>query len=304
MVSQSLLENSKAARDPRQPVRESFVPSILGRQTERKVGHVGIASVREASLAERIEALMDSDQRILVFDSATMEDLQTIVGGVASLQKRVLWVGSAGLAQALAKELLPHLRPAATSGQRSFSSPDPVLIVAGSRNQITLEQVDQVVREGQAQLLSVPVDVLKGNGALERYIAEAVCVLKGKRNLAISVRQPSQEAMTREGDLSLKIAASLGQIASNVIRDSSLAGIILAGIILTGGDIAVQTCQRLGITSLQIRGQVAEGIPISLATERSLANVPIVTKAGGFGDRDVFLQAISMLNHKEEQPHG
>lgn len=289
MVHESLLEDSEAARDPRSPVRGSFIPSILEPQTRRLIGHVDIATIRAGALTEKVEELLSSDHTLLVFDSTTIEDLRKIVAGILALEMGVLWVGSAGLAQVLAERLVT--KPFEPRLHQPRLRSEPVLIVAGSCNNVTYKQVDEVVSQGRAEALFVPADRLSGDGSLEPHDRQAVAILESKENLVLTISRPENEELVDvTGEQSSRIASRLGQLASQLIGTTSLAGVVL-----TGGDIALQTCTHLGVTRLQIVDQVAEGIPLSLALDGALDSVPIITKAGGFGDEDVFLRVITYL---------
>lgn len=298
LVHNDLLEDSEAARDPRAPIRESLIPSLLAEQTKRRIGHIAVNTIRSKALSKEIESLLQTKHEILVFDSATSGDLETIANALLPYQKQVLWVGSAGLAQAIAKNVMGDIAENVQSEYRPIGPVDPVLIVAGSVNKVTRAQVENLTETGQAQVLDVPAHVLIRNDELSPYINEATSILKTQQNLVITVAQSQgpDPDVNREGDTSLRIVSRMGEIACPVITHCPLAGVVL-----TGGDTALEICRRLGITGLQIVGEVEEGIPITLAFGNGLYQGPIVTKAGGFGQVDSLLRAIQQLK-KEEEP--
>src|SRR5690606_38556358 len=86
------------------------------------------------------------------------------------------------------------------------------------------------------------------------------------------------------------IADQMGSIAAKLIASEQLSGCVL-----TGGDIAYRTCKHLGIRRLQIIGEVEEGLPLCMAGEA--VDIPLVTKAGAFGNKDsILLAARAMMN--------
>jgi D-threonate/D-erythronate kinase len=73
--------------------------------------------------------------RLVFCDASTDEDLQATVGAAKALQKRILWVGSAGLAHALAAELPPQ----SPCAERHVNG--SILIFVGSDHPVTQMQV-------------------------------------------------------------------------------------------------------------------------------------------------------------------
>jgi uncharacterized protein YgbK (DUF1537 family) len=63
--------------------------------------------------------------------------------------------------------------------------------------------------------------------------------------------------------------------------------------ILTGGDTARAVCDHLGARGILVIQEVEPGIP--LARTVGSHEIPIVTKAGGFGNVDVLIHASRLL---------
>ena len=66
-----------------------------------------------------------------------------------------------------------------------------------------------------------------------------------------------------------------------------------ATLVLTGGDTAIAVLRRLGCGSLEVPGEFEPGVPVSGATLTD-GPVRIVTKAGGFGDADLFVRLLTI----------
>lgn len=112
------LLDTELVTDPRNPVREDKVASILAEITGRPVRHRSGDALRNEK-----EPL---DGAAFSFDTETNEDLAAIAGFFLKTGKRVLWIGSAGLAAAL----LHAAKPAR-----------PALAVIGSVSTKTMEQI-------------------------------------------------------------------------------------------------------------------------------------------------------------------
>ena len=62
----------------------------------------------------------------------------------------------------------------------------------------------------------------------------------------------------------------------------------------TGGDTARSMLDRLGIDVLQVCGSFAPGVVLSSAHLRGRP-ITLVTKAGGFGEADLFVRIVREL---------
>ena len=67
-------------------------------------------------------------------------------------------------------------------------------------------------------------------------------------------------------------------------------------VVLSGGDTAHFVCEAAGTSALTIKGEVAPGIPWSIALDGDLKDCHLVTKAGGFGAREVIANMFSLAN--------
>jgi uncharacterized protein YgbK (DUF1537 family) len=69
--------------------------------------------------------------------------------------------------------------------------------------------------------------------------------------------------------------------------------------VLTGGDTAIEVCRALEADSLEVLEEVAPGIPLCELSGTRTGPIRVVTKAGGFGDRDALIKAVRVLGGKE-----
>jgi len=137
------------------------IPSLLQRQSNRSVRHIGVEVVEQGA-----EALLDDIRQglkqILVVDAVSNTHLSTIARAIESLGESCLACGSAGLAQALpeAFHLEPTHRP---PGAISEMVDLPVLVVAGSLRQATRTQIEKAVSLAGAALIEIdPTDLEAG----------------------------------------------------------------------------------------------------------------------------------------------
>ena len=153
----------------------AFVPALF-EQSGISTRHVDLACVRSAALESTLlECQRQQRTGAVVCDAETDEDLQAIARAGARLGPSIVWVGSGGLARAMAADIgaagaralwdpasavlwdpasagLVRLRPA-------VSVSGPLLIVVGSRSEVARSQADDVAAAGVRRVI-VPVAAL------------------------------------------------------------------------------------------------------------------------------------------------
>ena len=213
-----------------------------------------------------------------VIDGETDADLAVVAQVVAARRIR-LACGSAGLAEAMAQALPLQRRAVPPSPPRRSG---PALVVAGSRNPRTLRQVDSAERWG------VPV-VRPDN----RFLAGDVSAIVDAVSAVLGRGRPA--ALTTAGladcaDGSLALAGLLGRATADVA-----ARVPLGGLILTGGDIAAAALAALGAQAIWLQGEMEAGIARGALLGGLAPGLPVITKAGGFGDDEALVEAIATL---------
>ncbi len=226
------------------------------------------------------------DSRAVVCDAETEADLDIIAAACAGPQP-VLLAGSAGLAHAIARRISTeshrHVPPLHVPPTRHGA-----LLVAGSQAQAT--------RAALRELDSLP--------GVERLTLTASCLDRP---------QNTDEAIDERLELLQKIADGNDLVVDFVFPDSGrnmtpteaqqlaakLARRVIpfaaqaSALVATGGETATTLFARLGITGIQLVDEIEHGIALGL-TLGSLS-VPVVTKAGGFGDAGCLRRILDRL---------
>ena len=246
--------------------RES-VPATL-EQAGIRTRHADLDCVRSAALDEMFRASR-IDATAIVCDAEDEKDLAAIARAGAGLGSPIVWVGSGGLAQAIASKD----RPAGSGPRRPpVKLSGPLLIVVGSTAETARGQADHLVAAG-VRHVAVPVASLAGGMSTARAdFGPAIRNhFRAGEDVLVTVRtegEPRVEdpaLMARLGDLLRTCATSAG------------------GLVLTGGDTAIGVLQAWGTLAIRLVDEMAPGIV--LATAVGPLSIPVVTKAGSFGDR-------------------
>jgi D-threonate/D-erythronate kinase len=197
-------------------------------------------------------AAFDAGARYVSMDAVCDDDLDAIVEFGAGLKRRILWAGSAGLARAIARHLRPGVAPAPVPPGSSSAA----LFCIGSTHSVTGEQVEGLLASRDAIL--VESDAGQPKPVHKILAAGRHVILRIARNAA-----PSRIA---------------GLLAGS-----------RAPLVLSGGDTASLVCSAIGARYIELRGELAAGIPAGVLRGGSMDAVPAVTKAGGFGNPDTLV---------------
>ena len=95
------------------------------------------AHLSDEELKSTLRSCLSNSKPAVLCDTANQDDLSRIVGAARSLDKRILWIGSGGLAHALAAEL-PPLKARSTT----FSRAGQPIFFIGSPHPVTRAQVE------------------------------------------------------------------------------------------------------------------------------------------------------------------
>jgi uncharacterized protein YgbK (DUF1537 family) len=267
------------AEDPRTPVREVHIPSLLAREGLKDVYTLGVAELQDAGLARR--AL--GEHRWVVADAETDAHLLALVRAAPD-PSAVLWAGSAGLAQALGAVYPgPHEDPAPV-----LSPCRRVLVVAGSANRVAREQLGRLEGEPGVALVELASGSSnrRGGRAVEDALGAARAFLDGGVSVAL---YPADE----EGDAE-SIVRALAEVVAGLSEEGRFDALVL-----TGGDTAVRVARGLGASGIMLHEELETGVPVgTLIGPRPYR---VVTKAGGFGEPETLLNALRFLTGAEER---
>jgi len=264
------------AHDPRQPVVQSRVADLFG--------HAGLGSIIELTAPEAHDPIRIGQAigagRVVVVDAQTDADLDAILTAVGA-GDGVLWVGSPGLAQALARA-----HPASGTGlpmaQPGASRP---LVLAGSLHPASRTQVE--ILAAATEMPPVRIALAAAGPAGWAAVAEragAECRSVARRGGPIIVQ--STAAVVPGG--AATAAACLAEVARSLAADGPVDGLIA-----TGGDTARAAVGALGARGLRLWGEMEPGVPVGILDGPH--PLPVITKAGGFGDQGTLVRLCKVL---------
>jgi 4-hydroxythreonine-4-phosphate dehydrogenase len=158
--------------------------------------------------------------------------------------------------------------------------------VVGSGSAVSRKQVEALGAASDTIVMRIPHEVLlsrKGLPQWQSYGLELEQVMNAGRDLAV-MPDPDATLDAAQGPLlSMALAAMVAPLAD-------MAG----SLVVTGGETARAVFDAWRIDRLLLMGEVEAGLPFSVAAgwRREL---PVLTKAGGFGEPETLLSCLKFL---------
>ena len=283
-----LLE-TEFASDPKTPVTSSRIAELIALQSGIPVYEVHLDEVRHGGLSAVLSALDAEGECMVVVDAVEDRDLMLIAQALGEQERLPLMVGAAGLANAL---------PVSFFMQEQQTL--PVLVVAGSMSEATRRQVDRALYEGRAEVVDIDASrLISSSYALEiASVAAQACAQLGRQHHTILRTSRSAEdrhlieslcgsaAISRQ-QLGEMLSQRIGAITLQILGQARVGGLFL-----TGGDIATAVANALGAEGYRIQSEVAPCIPCGTFINSELDDLPVITKAGGFGSDSTLCDAL------------
>jgi len=296
------LSETEIARDPKCPVTDSNISNLLRSQVSVEIGVVQTAMLgndREAWEAE-LTKWKTAGITWLIFDAYEDIHLEWISTYVPKLTKKVVWVGSAGLAEYLPESL--NVNKSVLQDQ-VVEKATRVVTVSGSLSAITKKQISRLLQTDGMRAVEIdPLAVFETGGKWgyqkKTYVDQIIAIYDEGNNAMIYV-DSSQENRLKTAvrgkelgisatEISNRISRGLGEIAGEVIKYGGVDGLVLIG-----GDTAKEVCRHIGASGFQLLKEIEPGIPLGKMIGEY--NLLTITKAGAFGTEQSLVHAVKQL---------
>jgi len=298
LLDQIPIELTEIAFAPKSPVKESRIVELLQKQTDANIALISLNVIMAGleAVKQGIKNCLARNERWIVFDAISDDHLGLIVRAAEDYRK-VLWVGSAGLAE----QLPAFYQWPAEQEHIEISAKGSILVVAGSVSKVTQGQISVALKLPNIQLVKMNVSNLIQAKELEitRCVQQAKTLLEQGADILMASAvndgdvvdgiRAGQRCGLSSTEVSDETAVALGEIVAQ------LTDYPLAGMVLTGGDTAIHVCRSLGAEAIEVLEEVAVGIPLGRLVGGRCHGLQVVTKAGAFGHDDAFVLSIQAM---------
>lgn len=298
------IERTEYARDPRFPIYESHIPTVLRtelqNQQDELVDLIELRTVIKGAgpILKKMNEMIERGVKLIVVDAMSVTDIEQIVLAMEKSSHKILPCGSAGCAQVLGNIWLPEKE----NHQTEKTIPSlPKLIVSGSATQITASQLKKLQDDediDNTYFINLKMeDILEGvtDEIVERVSANLVkdnVVVIHTSDLTVDSKIISQILFDNElskNQFVSKIGDYLAALTKRVLfnRDAIL--------ITIGGETSFKCCKAINSSSLQIIDAICPAIPLCLDAKAQW----IVTKSGNLGNSNTLIDIIKYFEHHE-----
>jgi uncharacterized protein YgbK (DUF1537 family) len=287
------VHRTAAGRDPVTPVRESHLPTLLGKQMRRPVYALGLAALRgKTAVLGRTIQEWRAVPGVVLADAVTGNDLQRLARLITREGLFGVAAGAAGLAATLSAVLSWPRKPRA---QRRTGK-GPVLLVVGSPNPISVDQVAWIEERSQAAVVRAEVPEVVADSAryrkeLQRVADEAQTAMAAGSHTVLTLAQRPGRGGGLRPSASKTLSEFLGHASRLVCRK-----VRPGGVLFCGGDITLAACSAFGAQGLELAGEIEPGVPWGRLVGGEFGDLATATKAGGFGKRDAFARVIRFFH--------
>ncbi|MEJ5867416.1 4-hydroxythreonine-4-phosphate dehydrogenase PdxA [Pseudokineococcus sp. 5B2Z-1] len=298
------LEEGPAGSDPVTPVRTSVLAELLPGAhhvpAPEQPDAADAADTAAAALAAALLAAADGGHRLLTVDADDDAALDVVARALVRCDGRALPVGSAGLAQPVARlwrEATVAPAPVAEEpsgrGGAERGADGPVLVLVTSLHPVAREQVERLAARSGTVVVRPSADDLasggrSGAGAGDPAVPDADVVV------VLAPEPPADGAAPSARRSAARVATGTAALLER-LHDRVHGGAGAAAVVAVGGDGAAALLERWGSTGLEVRAALAEGVPAGVLVGGRAAGLPFASKAGGFGEPGTLVEVVDRL---------
>ena len=294
------LQKTEVAKDPKNPITTSSAKQLYLAQSRYPLETIHLDDIAKGidSLAARMGQAVKNGARILVCDSVTMEDMETIVDALLRAGIRFIPVDPGVFTATAAKRVLPR---------RRVTGPGKVLMAIGSVNGVARAQVKALLGGLDVGHTYLEIgEVLESPRRREAEICRAVDALlaaaEDHEYLAVigsgidpARRVPFEPYLERDRctveDLSQIINDAMAQVALRALRGNRE----FRAIYSTGGDISAAINRQMGTAGLRLLDEVVPLAGYGELLGGEFSGMKFISKGGMVGDEQAMVTCARYL---------
>lgn len=296
---------TEMARDPHSPITESHIPSLFISQLEedeqKLVATIGLKTVMNGAgpVLMKINELIKEGKKLLIADSSSLTDIEQLVLAIDKSNYKILPVGTAATANLLAKHWLPESEEEC----EPVELPNlPRLIISGSATQINANQIEQLEKSYDYDIVSIALSAETILGGVEEdYVNDIVSKL-GNDNIVLIHSSKLLDNFDGFSDDSLKdeltrakfagrITDYLAELTKQIIERKKVVLVTL------GGETSYKCCDAISAKELTMLDEVAPAIALCIDNKGQY----IITKSGNLGQPRTLIDILNYIDKHESQ---
>ncbi len=290
-IEETLLHETNFANDPLEPVTSSFIPEVLNKQTNLEVLLFPAEGISES------EKMSSKKEKIVVFDCNTVGNLKTIGKYLVKKNWLKAMAGTAAMV-----EILPEILPLNSSELIDENPVGPVLIINGSLNEISLQQVEYARKRGvttfemSQQLLTNSIQ--KMDIEFQNFTQKIKSALKAGEDVIISTSGSNNQKVTEPFGIIRPdkkyfhaVPKQIGRMVAEIFKESSFTMLCVFG-----GDTLNGILNALGAESIEPNRELFPGVALA-SVFGTFGKIHLITKPGGYGEKNEIVKIFNQINN-------
>lgn len=299
LVKGQPVQLSDVSKDPLKPVLESYVPDVIQSQSKNKVTYIPLSVVLngETELANMMEAHIAQGSKIIVVDSISDEDIETVAEAMNLIKDKLLIPADPG----------PLTAAYVRARGNKLKANKKIIITVGSVTSNSHEQLNYLYKKRSIQPISVNPSKLATkfkdwNLEVERVIALAKEYMKTGNIIVITtdtndatildLEEIAQEENVSAGYLAKRISDGLANISRVLVLESDFE---IGGCFTSGGDVTASFCSVGLVDGIRLSDEILPLIAFGHFVGGYFDGIPIVTKGGTAGDLEAIYTCVKYL---------
>lgn len=244
---------------------------------------------RVVGISEPLPKEQVTEPTVYVFDAETNGQLRERAVELKNTQLPWVAAGCAGFA-----EVIPLALGLESGADREIQPVSKALVVSGSINPISIEQVRNIDSAGYKVLYLSYEQIRERPEMLEKIISLARKELRQSGTVIVATSGDADGTdLMKEKDAMCSIMAAAAAGIIDGIKDCAL--------VVFGGDTSLGIIQEMRVKEIKPVCEIAPGVVCStLVVDDGSKNV-FITKSGGFGGKDTIVEILSFLNLKQSK---
>jgi len=251
------VQQTDVAKDPVRPLTDSYIPTIIDKQSEYTVSHIGLKEVLSGKekLIESMQVQIEEGSRIIVLDAVTNEEIEDIAHAMLQLEKVTCIPADPG----------PLTAAYAHAYIKQHSRQNKVIMTVGSVTSNSKLQMKYLLEKTKATPIYVDASHFVRDTALweeeiSRVVKEALMEMNKKEIVIVTTIVPgveqldlnkiAQEQQVHQEYLAKRIADGLAKITRRIHEESEHT---INGIFSSGGDITASLCSVTGASGIKLK---------------------------------------------------
>lgn len=258
--------DTEFSQDPEKPVTNDNIKNILA----DKMHHHYIDEIRKD---------LNIKPGINTFDCEIYDDLLKIAQKSLEIDQRVLFIGSAGLCDALFDELIIK---------------KPAVGIVGSVSSQNKESIEYCKKMGVPVIKITLMDYV--NNSYKNKLDQVICLLKENKDVIIVTSKDRRDYIEtleylRENNLKTDLILSklLKSISISIINE-----VDISGVFTSGGTTSIEFLKSIGATGTNLIDEIENGVIMNKIKGAS-NDLYLVTKAGAFGNKKTIYNSLNQI---------